>query len=423
MRTAEIIGTAPDASREPGDWDKWRSGRLEAARAPHGIASATVTAWLDREPRRIEGAPGLWSSDGEAIRVTGVGAPDLEIAAGDSAPLGDLRIQAVRRNGKLAARVFDPAARNRTALEGIDAYEWDPAWRVTGTFDPSPQRLRVQQVDGGEADFPVAGRLAFSVDGRELSLLGFRTDRGLQVTFADETNGSETAQFRFLDVELASGHGSPQSVVLDFNRAYLPPCSFGPAYLCPLPPLENRLTVSVRAGERRQRYADESLSSDVRFDDREYRDAMGGFASGVTVITTLGAGAPVGFTCQSFTSVSIDPPLVSFSIARTSRSLSALQAHRRVVINFLGADQRHLSNQFAKSGTDKWEGVEWRPAPANGAPVLDGGTGWIAGEIDREIEAGDHIVFLLRVTGISTDPSRAPLLFYRGSYHEIEYQI
>ena len=159
------------------------------------------------------------------------------------------------------------------------------------------------------------------------------------------------------------------------------------------------------------------------FDDREYRDAMGGFASGVTVITTHGVDGPVGFTCQSFYSVSIDPPLISFSIARTSQSLASVREHGRIVVNFLSADQQHLSSQFARSGTDKWQGVAWHPSESNGAPTLDAVTGWVAGEIEREIEAGDHLIFLVRVTGISTDPERAPLLFYRGAYRELEYMI
>lgn len=150
---------------------------------------------------------------------------------------------------------------------------------------------------------------------------------------------------------------------------------------------------------------------------------MGAFASGVTIITTHGADGPVGFTCQSFTSVSIDPPLISFSVARTSRSLASVRAHGRVVVNFLSREQQHLSGQFARSGTDKWQGVSWHPSRSNGAPTLDGATGWVAGEIEREISAGDHFIFLVRVTGISTDPDRAPLLFYRGAYRELEYVI
>ena len=159
------------------------------------------------------------------------------------------------------------------------------------------------------------------------------------------------------------------------------------------------------------------------FDPRAYRDVMGAFPSGVTVITTLGDDGPVGFTCQSFYSVSIDPPLVSFSIARTSRSLAAVRAHRSVVVNFLSADQQHLSAQFGRSGTDKWAGVAWSPSPCCGTPVLDGAAGWVAGQIDREIEAGDHVIFLVRVSAIQDDSSRQPLVFHRGAYRELEYMI
>lgn len=158
-------------------------------------------------------------------------------------------------------------------------------------------------------------------------------------------------------------------------------------------------------------------------DQRHYRDVMGSFPSGVTVITTHGSDGPVGFTCQSFYSVSIDPPLISFSIARTSRSLAAVRAHGQVAVNFLSAEQQHLSAQFARSGTDKWQGVHWSPSSANGAPVLDGVIGWVAGEIEREIEAGDHFIILVRVLGLQSDATRQPLVFHRGSYRELEYMI
>lgn len=164
------------------------------------------------------------------------------------------------------------------------------------------------------------------------------------------------------------------------------------------------------------------------FDEHEYRAAMGSFASGVTVITTQtttaeGLAEPVGFTCQSFYSVSIRPPLISFSIARTSRSLAFLRLRAPMVVNFLSAEQQHLSAQFARSGTDKWRDVEWSDSEHNGAPLLHGVTGWVAGRIEREIEAGDHVIFLVDVDAVSADPARDPLLFYRGAYRELEYTI
>ena len=158
-------------------------------------------------------------------------------------------------------------------------------------------------------------------------------------------------------------------------------------------------------------------------DTRRIRDVMGAFPSGVTVITTHGTSGPVGFTCQSFTSVSLDPPLVSFSIARTSQSLPSVQTHGRVVINFLSADQQHLSAQFARSGSDKWQGVEWAGAPETDAPLIAGVTGWVTGDIEREIEAGDHLIFLVRVRALSTELEKEPLVFHRGAYRELDYQI
>lgn len=159
------------------------------------------------------------------------------------------------------------------------------------------------------------------------------------------------------------------------------------------------------------------------FNARRYRDVVGSFPSGVTIVTTQGVDGPVGFTCQSFYSVSIDPPLVSFSIARSSRSLTAVRSHGRVVINFLNSKQQHLSAQFARSGTDKWKGVAWTPAEENGVPVLDEVTGWVAGDIEREIEAGDHLIFLVRVAALHTAPDVEPLVFHRGAYRELEYVI
>lgn len=150
---------------------------------------------------------------------------------------------------------------------------------------------------------------------------------------------------------------------------------------------------------------------------------MGSFPSGVTVITTITDDGPVGFTCQSFYSVSINPPLISFSIARTSKSLPSVQSSGRVVVNFLSREQRHLSAQFARSGTDKWRGVSWSPSELNGAPVLNDVTGWVAGNVEREIEAGDHLIYLVRVGEIQATPDREPLVFHRGAYRDLEYMI
>lgn len=174
-----------------------------------------------------------------------------------------------------------------------------------------------------------------------------------------------------------------------------------------------------------QRQAEQTAAAEHRdeFDARHYRDVMGAFPSGVTIITAQGLAGPVGFTCQSFYSVSIDPPLVSFSVARTSKTIPHVRLDGRVVINVLGAGQQQLSAQFARSGSDKWQGVSWSPADSNGAPVLDGVAAWVAGEIEREIEAGDHFIFLVRVSALQAESAVDPLVFHRGSYRELEYMI
>ncbi|MFQ1004095.1 flavin reductase family protein [Modestobacter sp. SSW1-42] len=150
-------------------------------------------------------------------------------------------------------------------------------------------------------------------------------------------------------------------------------------------------------------------------DPRAMRDVLGHFASGVTVVTAVGADGPVGFTCQSFSSLSLDPPLVAFAPARTSTTWPRLREAGRFCVNVLSEDQRALSGQFARSGTDKFAGVGWAPS-AHGSPVLDGVVAWIDGELWAEYEGGDHTIVVARVLDLGADASRTPLLFHRGGY-------
>jgi 3-hydroxy-9,10-secoandrosta-1,3,5(10)-triene-9,17-dione monooxygenase reductase component len=150
-------------------------------------------------------------------------------------------------------------------------------------------------------------------------------------------------------------------------------------------------------------------------DPRAMRDVLGHFASGVTVVTAVGADGPVGFTCQSFSSLSLDPPLVTFAPSRTSTTWPLLREAGRFCVNVLSEDQRALSGQFARSGTDKFAGVGWAPS-AHGSPVLDGVVAWIDGELWAEYDGGDHTVVVARVLDLGADASRTPLLFHRGGY-------
>jgi len=150
-------------------------------------------------------------------------------------------------------------------------------------------------------------------------------------------------------------------------------------------------------------------------DPRVMRDVLGHFVSGVTVVTATGADGPVGFTCQSFSSLSLDPPLVAFAPARTSTTWPRLREARRFCVNVLAEEQDELSRQFARSGTDKFAGVSWMPSP-HGSPVLDGVVAWIDSELWAEYEGGDHTIVVARVLDLGADGSRTPLLFHRGGY-------
>ena len=112
------------------------------------------------------------------------------------------------------------------------------------------------------------------------------------------------------------------------------------------------------------------------------RDALGAFASGVVVVTAIGPDGPIGFTCQSFASLSLDPPLVSFAPSRGSSTWPRIREVGRFCVNVLAADHEHHSAGFARSGVDKFAGVTWEAAPS-GSPVLDGVGAWIEATYNR----------------------------------------
>lgn len=151
---------------------------------------------------------------------------------------------------------------------------------------------------------------------------------------------------------------------------------------------------------------------------RLFRDVLGRFASGVTVVTGTSNGAPVGMTCQSFSSVSLEPPLVVFIPAKSSRAWPLIQRSGKFCVNFLAADQAELSNTMASRGTDKFADVKWTPSPETGSPMLDGALAQVDCTIHAVHEAGDHYVVIGRVQDLVThdDGEQGPLLFFRGEY-------
>lgn len=145
------------------------------------------------------------------------------------------------------------------------------------------------------------------------------------------------------------------------------------------------------------------------------RTVLGHFCTGVAVIAGHDGTHPHGFACQSVTSVSLDPPYVSFCPAHTSSSWPRIRATGRVSINVLADLQRSVCAAFATSGGDKFAEVAWEPGD-NGAPVLDGVLASIEADIEFEHAAGDHTIVVARVTGLHAHQDRRPLLFYRGGY-------
>jgi 3-hydroxy-9,10-secoandrosta-1,3,5(10)-triene-9,17-dione monooxygenase reductase component len=149
------------------------------------------------------------------------------------------------------------------------------------------------------------------------------------------------------------------------------------------------------------------------------REVLGTFATGVVVVTALAA-RPIGFTCQSFVSQSLDPPLVSFSAARTSTTWPLIRAVGRFCVNVLAHDQHELSELFAQPGADRFAQVNWRPSPL-GAPILEGVSAWIDCALGAEYDAGDHTIVLGEVRNLDADPSRYPLIYYRSQYAPSEH--
>jgi flavin reductase (DIM6/NTAB) family NADH-FMN oxidoreductase RutF len=154
-------------------------------------------------------------------------------------------------------------------------------------------------------------------------------------------------------------------------------------------------------------------------DSSLFRQVLGHFPTGVTVVTATRAdGQPVGFTIGSFTSVSLDPPLVGFLPMTTSDRWQAIEATGSFCVNVLGHEQADLCWQFAKSSVaDPFEGVAWHPSPITGSPILDGAIAWIDCSIEQVVEAGDHQFVMGRVLeleNVAAELDPIPLLFYRG---------
>ncbi len=148
----------------------------------------------------------------------------------------------------------------------------------------------------------------------------------------------------------------------------------------------------------------------------DLRKALGNFGTGVTIVSTLSAsGEPTGMTANSFSSVSLDPPIVLWSLLNTSPSLQAFDACGRFVINVLALDQLPLSKRFATSMPNKFEGVAHQPGLA-GLPVIEDCASVFQCKTVQRLEVGDHILFLGEIEAYHHHTDRDTLLYYRGQY-------
>ena len=156
----------------------------------------------------------------------------------------------------------------------------------------------------------------------------------------------------------------------------------------------------------------------TEIDPRELRNALGVFLTGVTVVSTCQQdGTPRGFTANSFTSVSLDPPLVLICIAKAASSLPVFENAAGFAINVLAEDQRDVSGAFASKRPDKFSSIDWRPGPANN-PILDGVAAWFDCVTDKTVDAGDHVILLGRVVGFDHSAAN-PLGYTRGAYFSL----
>jgi len=220
-------------------WDGWRAERQAAVVAPQGNLALVETRWLPagEEPSPEQAGAGLPAS----VVVTSVQRTGLHSGEPEH-----------------ALRFWDAEAPAIRHFAGIDAYPFDPDWVIEAAFTPVAGERRVPfehiRDQGSTRDLAVPGDITFTLDGVDYALHAFDDDGTLLLVFGDPTNGVDTyGAGRFLFV---AREPDSDTVVLDFNRAFVPPCGFSAQYNCPLPPRQNRFHLPVEAGEMQAVFRD-----------------------------------------------------------------------------------------------------------------------------------------------------------------------
>lgn len=165
---------------------------------------------------------------------------------------------------------------------------------------------------------------------------------------------------------------------------------------------------------------DETPAEPIDFDSREFRNVLGHFATGVTVVTGTADGAPLGLAANAFSSVSLDPPLILVCMSATSETWPVIRKTGAFAVNVLGEHQHEICRRFGRKNIDRFESLDWETA-ITGAPVFPDALAWIDCVIDAEHSAGDHTVVIGRVVALARQHEGGrPLLFFQGTYGRLE---
>lgn len=154
-------------------------------------------------------------------------------------------------------------------------------------------------------------------------------------------------------------------------------------------------------------------------DTKPLRDTLSCYPTGVTVVTTIHRGEPVGVTINSYTPVTLEPPMALFCLSVTSRSFESFSHAEHFVINFLSETQSSVSHDFATSADDRWQNVDYESLSQSRCPALKETAGYLECRRAKMVEAGDHMIIMGEILSHHHDPSRKPLLYTKRNYHTL----
>jgi len=258
------VALAAPAEDFAAEWRSWQARRITTLKKPYGWLALAGLHWLKPGANRIPGLPGAFELKGGEVTLVAtlddgyslggklVTRRVLASDAGESPDrllVGTRAVMVISRSGKVALRVWDSESPVRKAFKGIDTFPPDPRWRITARWEayPQPKPVEVPSVIGTPTHELAPGRAWFKLDGKEYALEPTQDGDSLFFVFKDRTAPKETyGAGRFLDAPPPRNG----TVVLDFNRAYNPPCAFTSFATCPLPLPENVLPARIEAGEK-----------------------------------------------------------------------------------------------------------------------------------------------------------------------------